>query len=146
MLAAAMPGKAFGNVKSFLRAGAIAVGIRRRVQADAAAMKQQVADAKSKLPAEARTAMLARLDDLARQGQSVEPVTDGDFKAILPVGLIDRQVFALQADLWKASGSPVLAVSTCGPYEPIVPIHAGRRVQARLARVDDRTTSIARPP
>ncbi len=100
-------GEVVQDLKQYTLLGLSAIGVRRRLAADAGAVTQSVQS--SLLPLERRHSLMNRLKELAAQGEEVRMVP-ADFKAIVPLNPIHREIFSIYAQILAAQGVKPLTV------------------------------------
>ena len=115
--------------------------IDQRLGRDIAALRENIAA--SSAPAAEKTALLQDLAALdARRQDQPAPKSQG-FRAVLPVSDLHRQVFQVQAALWRAEKLPPLSAWHCHRWDPLSPIGPPGReppqVQIVMARNEVRS-------
>ena len=93
------------------------LAVRRRWEADAAALAAQIR--KAKLAPATKRRLRQRLEALNRSGP--DPVDKPEaFRAILPFGPRHAELFRIQATLWRALGAdPLAAWTPRSPWDPV---------------------------
>jgi len=97
--------------------------IRRLVQAQ---LRRDLAAARADLkacaaPPDRKAALAAQADDLARHIDAMPPVPADGFRAVLPMTPLEREIFRLQAAVWRAQGKPLLRVWKTHRWDPLAP-------------------------
>lgn len=100
-------GEAVTDLKAYTIQNMSAVGARRRMAADALAITQSVQN--SSILQEKREQLVARLKELSARGEEFRTVPS-DFKAIIPLNDIHREMFAIYAQTLAAQGVKPLTV------------------------------------
>ena len=115
-------GEKVGDISSFLRSMRVTWGVRRRLRADAAAVREQLRAAR--LSDDARAKLATQLADAEKRIDSLRVPADAGFRTVLPINDLHRRIFAVQAALWrtKHTGPVVLWQANrwdmLGPTEP----------------------------
>lgn len=107
LLIAPPGGETVSDLKAYTIQNMSAVGARRRMAADALAITQSVQN--SSLSQERREQLVARLKELSARGEEFRTVPN-DFKAVVPLNDIHREMFAIYAQTLAAQGVKPLTV------------------------------------
>jgi hypothetical protein len=121
---------------AYLRRRAIASHIRVRLDTDRATLASLIANA----PAAARAALSRQLDSVLVAANAMPPIGD-DFTTRLPLSPAHRQLFGVQAALWRALGVTTAAWLT-PRWDPashlLIPPPSALAVDVEVARGRDR--------
>jgi hypothetical protein len=110
--------------------------IQNQFTRDLQAVKDDIAD----LPAAQGAAFAPKVDALTRAIADM-PIVDMDgFKAILPMTDLERDIFRLQAEVWRAQGKPLVRLWDIHRWDPLAP-SAEPREDSPEAAVDVRMMS-----
>lgn len=117
----------------------LTAGIRRRFDADLAAIEKAINE--SKASETAKSDLLARVKELGpRLRDSVPAAPPSDFKTIFPMNAQHAEVFRLQAALWKNQRRAAITAWAVCPWDPTQlfappePLEAGKAMQVHLMR------------
>lgn len=75
----------------------------------------------SALPAEAKQALLAKAESLATRVQALPQQSPEGFRAVLPFNDLEREIFRVQAEVWRAQGKPALRIWQTHRWDPLAP-------------------------
>ena len=82
---------------------------------------QAVSDDIAELPEAGRAGYARRADALADAIQNTPPVPMEGFRAVLPMTDLERDIFKLQAAVWRAQGKPELRLWKKHRWDPLAP-------------------------
>ena len=105
------------NVKALMSARQSTSLIQAQLRRDLAAAREDIDQA----PATGRAALAKRADELAKATDQMPIIRDEHFKAILPMTDLEREIFRLQAAVWRAQGKPPLRVWKTHRWDPLAP-------------------------
>ncbi|MEA3400148.1 MAG: hypothetical protein U9R79_02775 [Armatimonadota bacterium] len=74
-----------------------------------------------RLPLARRQPFEVRAMQLAEEIDEMEPIPMEDFVAILPMTDLERRIFGLQADVWRAQGKPQIRLWDQHRWDPLAP-------------------------
>ncbi|MBM3477190.1 MAG: discoidin domain-containing protein, partial [Armatimonadetes bacterium] len=100
LLAKALPGKAVANVADQMKVEAFGKLVRTQLRRDLQAAREDIAA--PGLADAQRTALTGKADQLAVEIADMPPIEPEGFRAVLPMTDLERAVFALQAEVWRA--------------------------------------------
>ena len=106
-------GRAVTDVKEFMLMGLVRQQIRRDLQ--------QVRDGVAAVPATRRADLAARLEQLEQGIPALPPIDMEGYRAVLPLTELHREVFRLQAAVWRLQNKPTLRVWTKHRWDPLEP-------------------------
>lgn len=116
-MAAAYPATSVADVKQYMGALQTDTLVAQQLRKDLKAVAEDIAT----LPADKQTALQAKVADLGRKITAMPSVPMAGFKAILPMLPLERDIFALQAEVWRAQGKPTLRLWTNQRWDPLEP-------------------------
>jgi len=137
-------GRAVGDVTAHVRRVMVTRGVRRRIRADAAAVREALRSAE--LSAAARKRLDAELADVRRQAEALTVEVRPGFRTVLPLNALHRRVFSAQAELWRAGRRGDLVVwqknrwDMLSPTEP--PRAGGARIDVAMMRNEHRGAAV----
>ncbi len=123
-------GEKVESLPQLLRRMQVTRGVRRRLRADAAAVREQLKAAN--VPPAARKRLASQLADVERQVASLEVPADEGFRTVLPLNDLHRRIFAAQAELWRADRAGPLAVWQKDRWDMLSPTEPPRKSPARV--------------
>ena len=145
LLLAQTAGPQVSDAKGFFQARRLGLAIRRRYESDAVAMETAIRNCH--LAAAAQSRLLRQLNDLRddlRKASSEAPRLP--FRATLPFGSEHERLFALQAELWREAGCPLLSASVPSVWDPVplvgLPQKAGGEIEVHLMRGEYRAAAV----
>jgi len=106
-------GRPVADVKEFMLMGLV----REQVRRDLRQVREDIAT----MPMERRGDFSARAEQLDRSIPEMQPIAMKGYRAILPLTDLHRDLFKLQAGVWRAQGKPALRVWTKHRWEPLEP-------------------------
>ncbi|OIO91091.1 MAG: hypothetical protein AUJ92_17225 [Armatimonadetes bacterium CG2_30_59_28] len=123
-LASAYSGKAIPNVEAYMDTRRITGLIQAQFRRDLDAVRADIAD----LPANARAPFAQQADKLAARIDTTPPIPmEGfrrelcEFDAVLPMTDLERDIFKLQAAVWRTLKKPLLRVWWKQRWDPLDP-------------------------
>ncbi|MBM3501986.1 MAG: discoidin domain-containing protein, partial [Armatimonadetes bacterium] len=119
LLANALPGPAVANVAEQMKLEAFGKLVRAQLRRDLAAAREDIGA--PGLAEAQRTALTGKADRLAAQIADMPPIGPEGFRAVLPMTDLERAVFALQAEVWRAQGKPALRAWHTHRWDPLAP-------------------------
>ena len=137
-------GRPVKDIKSFCRQMQVTWGVRRRLRADAGAVREQLASAA--LADESREQLAAELADVEKRIDTVTVEKIEGFRTIFPLNDLHRRIFAVQGEIWRVGrqGDTVLWQKNrwdmLSPTEP-----PGRRqphLDVAMMRNEHRSTAV----
>ena len=112
-------GRPVAGPREALRATRVRRKVQEQLRRDMAAVRTDLeADG---LGASDRAALATRADALAGQIDALPHIKPDGFRAVLPMVPLEREIFALQAAVWRARGKPPLRVWTGHRWDPLAP-------------------------
>jgi hypothetical protein len=99
-------GKAVTDVMATLLSARITSFTRAQLRVDLDAVAKDITAEAT--PAAARADLRKRAGELGDRVAKMPALPQPDFKAVLPMNEIERDIFQLQANVWRAQGKPVL--------------------------------------
>lgn len=118
-LAEPLPGEPVEDVPAHLKLMTFNTFLRQQFRRDLQAVREDI-EAPG-LSDEQRRELLARLDTLAKRIDEAPLVKPDGFRAVLPMTDLEREIFAFQAEVWRAQGKPALRVWHCHRYDYLAP-------------------------
>lgn len=118
------PGPIIHNLPTFLSNRAIARSIRRRIIADARAVRALAGQRSAERSVD--PAIHAQIDAIVAaahnlpQSVDVNPLT---WRAVLPLNDLHQRVFGAQAAVWRAAGLPPITLWTTPTWDPLDAVH-----------------------
>ncbi len=94
--------------------------VETRFKSDSAALVRAIRGAKLSDEA-ARKSLLGRATEAAGKLDAKTLRLDSTFRAVLPMNEAHARLFAVQAELWRAEGRPLLSAAAAAPWEPLAP-------------------------
>lgn len=94
--------------------------IGERVSRDIRALQQHLAS--SSVSPQAKETLLQKLNDLNAGRRDFTIPQSQDFRAVLPLNSLHEKVFAVQAALWRAAGTPPVRVWHSHRWAPLGPL------------------------
>jgi len=116
-LAQAYDAEPLADVQGYLEQVRITGLIAAQFQRDLAAVRADLAE----LPADRRTELEGRADDLETAIAEMAPIDMDDLVAILPMTTLEEEIFRLQADVWRAQGKAELRLWDIHRWDPLAP-------------------------
>lgn len=115
----ALPGEAITDVPKYLLTATFNMLIAGQLRSDLATVRKDIAGAG--LPADRQHDLLAKADALEKSIKGMPTISPKGFKAILPMTDLERKIFELQAEVWRAQGKPALRVWKCHRWDYLAP-------------------------
>lgn len=136
-------GRPVAGVDELFTRWRIDCGVRRRFEADIAAVEKAVGRADLSDQA-ARKQLQARLAEAARALRSSTVATDGSFRAVPPLNPPHARLFQVQAELWKGRGALSACIPvTWDPLDPFVPLGTSLcRIEVHAMRGEYRAAAL----
>jgi len=123
-------GQEVESVTRLLRRTQVTRGVRRRLRADAAAVRERLEAAD--IPPAARERLASQLADVEKQTASLEvPAAEG-FRTVLPMNDLHRRIFAVQAQLWRAGRAGPLVAWQKNRWDMLSPTEPPRKSPPRV--------------
>jgi hypothetical protein len=119
LLGEALPGEPIRDVASYMRGTAMTDFIQQQLQRDLQAAREDLQA--PEVAAGQRAALAARADELAAAIERLPRVSPEGFRAVLPMVRLERDIFAFQAQVWRAQGKPPLRVWSCHRWDYLAP-------------------------
>ena len=113
-------GEVVTDVPRFYEQGRLRRAVEHRLQADAEAVRRAIAQAELE-DASAKTGLLDQLAAVCRQFDPAAIPVDRSFRAVLPIGDAHARLFAVQAELWRLQGWPLLSAAIPHTWDPLDP-------------------------
>ena len=140
MLQAALPGEAVPDVAMNLKSFGFNTLIQEQLGLDLDAAR---ADLAAGLTQAQREALGAKAEALTARLGKMPPVPMAGFKAILPMTDLEKEIYAFQAEVWRAQGKPPLRVWQAHRWEYLGPSdepagEAAPRVAVRMMNGETR--------
>ena len=137
-------GPQVSDAKSFFRARRLGLAVLRRYESDAAALEAAIRN--SHRTAVVQSRLLGQLNtlrgDLRRTSSEAPPPS----RVTLPFGSEHERLFALQAELWRETGCPLLSASVPSTWDPVplvgLPPKAGGEIEVHLMRGEYRAAAV----
>jgi len=114
-----LPGEPVNDVPTHLKLMTFNGLLRQQFRRDLQAVREDI-DAPG-LTDEQRGVLAARADELLAKVDQAPLVQPEGFRAVLPMTELEREIFALQAEVWRAQGKPNLRVWHCHRYDYLAP-------------------------
>ncbi|NQT54156.1 discoidin domain-containing protein [bacterium] len=111
------PGKPTLSVPQLMDTLQLARLVKSQLRRDLAAVRDDIAQ----VPAAQRSTLATRADALARRIAAMPPIEPAGFRAVLPMTDLERDIFRLQAAVWRAQGKPPLRVWKSHRWDPLAP-------------------------
>jgi hypothetical protein len=133
------------DVKQFVQARKLGLAVRRRYEDDVASLETAIRAVR--LPPDARSRLLGRLSDVSvgLQRAASEPRSI-PLRVVLPLGREHEQLFALQAELWKAAGCPALSAWLPSTWDSVPlfgrPPSPGGEIEIHVMRGEYRAAAV----
>ena len=108
LLDAPLPGEPVADVSEHLQVEFFNLLIREQLRRDLAAVRESIGG--PGLTDEQRETFAARADELARHVTALPNETPEGFRAVLPMNELERDIFRLHAEVWRAQGKPALRI------------------------------------
>jgi len=118
-LAEALPGDAKPDVRSHMAGLRFNGLIKAQLRRDLNAVRADIED--PGLPEPHRTRLSAEVDRTAQSITDMAAVSPDGFRAILPMTDLEREIFRLQASVWRAQEKPELRVWKAHRWDPLPP-------------------------
>lgn len=116
-MAAAYPDAGMTDVQTYMAQALTDALIQQQLRKDLQAVEEDVAA----LPAAQKPGFEARTAALKQAIETMPTVPMAGFKAILPMLPLEKDIFALQAEVWRAQGKPALRVWANQRWDPLQP-------------------------
>ncbi len=129
-LSAPRPAQVFSEGPAGWKSYRLFQAIDERVTRDIAALRASVGA--SSVSPEQKAALERKLDQSAAKRSELPVPSSEGFRAILPLNDLHREVFAVQAELWRGQGLPPIAVWHSHRWDPLSPIMQPDRQAAQL--------------
>lgn len=117
LLAKSYPREGAADLETSLEERRIADLIKSQFMRDLAAVKADIAP----LPAALQAGFVARAAALTDAIKDMPPVSMAGFRAVLPMTDLERDVFKLQAAVWRAAKKPALRLWSNHRWDPLAP-------------------------
>lgn len=117
LMAASYPDAGIGDVQAYMAETVCDELIRQQLRRDLAAVAEDLAA----LPEAARATPAARLAALGKQIEDLAHVPMAGFRVVLPMLPLERELFALQATVWRLQGKPALRLWAARRWDPLLP-------------------------
>ena len=113
------PGRPVADPRAAMTARQVTQLAQAQFRRDLAAVREVLAAAHLSEPKKASLSKQA--DALAEQIETMPPIATEGFKAVLPMTPLERDVFRLQAAVWRAQGKPPLRLWKTHRWDPLTP-------------------------
>jgi len=137
-------GRWVADIKSFCRHMQVTWGVRRRLRADAAAVRRQLDN--STMTDESRKTLTAVLVDVDKRIKTLKVENIERFRTILPLNDLHRRIFGVQAAIWRTgrSGSAIVwQKNRWDMLSPTEPPSAGKpSVDLAMMRNEHRSAAV----
>jgi len=112
-------GDAVANVPQFMDTLQLARLLKAQLRRDLAAARDDIAS--PGLPAEKRAELTTAAQKLEQRIAAMPLVAPEGFRAVLPMTDLERDLFRLQAAVWRAQGKPLLRIWKSHRWDPLDP-------------------------
>ncbi|NSW56215.1 MAG: discoidin domain-containing protein [Armatimonadetes bacterium] len=119
LLTAELPGPAVTDVPAHLNVEFFGLMIREQLRRDLEAVRDSIAA--PGLSSEQRAAFETHIHRLTQAIKEMPVPPIETFRAVLPMNDLEREIFRLQAEVWRAQGKPELRVWQTHRWEHLVP-------------------------
>ena len=114
-----LPGQPAADVRTLMTRRQFTSLIQAQLRRDLAAVREDIQAPAT--PADGRARLTAQADELARRIDAMPLQSPEGFRAVLPMTDLERDVFRLQAAVWRAQGKPELRVWKSHRWDPLAP-------------------------
>jgi len=112
-------GPAVASVESFMAARQVSRLIQAQLRRDLDAVEDDLRA--PGLPEPERAALSGKAKELAQRIHDLPPVSPKGFRAVLPMTELEREIFRLQAAVWRAQGKPPVRLWKGHRWDPLAP-------------------------
>ncbi|MCX7599216.1 MAG: hypothetical protein N2512_10195 [Armatimonadetes bacterium] len=114
-----LPGEPVEDVPAHLTLMAFNALLREQLRRDLQAVREDIQA--PGVEEQQRRELSARAEAIAQRIGQAPLVRPEGFRAVLPMTDLEREIFALQAEVWRAQGKPLLRVWHCHRYDHLSP-------------------------
>ena len=118
LLAQALPGEGVADVADLMEQRRVTGLIQKQLRRDLEAV---VEDIRTMPPDGPRHDLLTRAEALAERNDEMVPIPMDDFIAVLPMTDLERDIFMLQAEVWRAQGKDEVRLWDGHRWDPVAP-------------------------
>lgn len=118
-LARPSSGELVSDIKAFVPLNRTRYGIRDQLFTDLYLVRSSVADCE--IPGEAKTRIATQLDAIESKLFAFSSLPKSDFRSIYPLNRLHKDIFGLQAQLWRALRFDPITVWQTNHWAPLLP-------------------------